>query len=837
MVAKNLNVFRLVRSGGLPEPGVMVGRAASGASMLVSGGRAVSLFVVRERGVVSGFVCVPGGGRVDEGVQVFASSVGAKAVRVEHGVLPVLVSSGEVGVLRFDGFDDSKAGVVQAGADFSSVAQVLGSSLGEGDWFGVVFRGASKVLGERRAWGRWLDSRQRTDLGRVMLGGSHATRQSVPVVCSFFAGSVRGGVTGALLEGVVSGLPGWDVSVSAVRLGRVGAGLAGLVPVVLGGLVAWWPVLVDQVFGPGSAAGLAGVRFVAYWGGWFSNVVFGLGVGLGLLWWLLLWRGVGVCLRNRVVGWLSGWMFGVPPVKLFKRRGGVRGGVETVVSGRDADYPLARRCFMAAPHQLAALVAPQAGALSGEGVVASRVVPRGLREASGALVGSGEGGVVRLSWPDVGLGVAVVGVPGSGKSVLLQHLWGAECFEKQRPSGASGAPGASNALVGFDVKDESAGEYVDWSRTAGRFCLRVDFACPNGSQIDFFGGLPVGVDKAAFVTDGFAYAFGGEEWTASKEALGMVFAGGLCLSREDVLAVSGLPGCEGVNPDGSFVHFAHVLLGGFGDVAARALFDRLVLRAGVDEGAGRAVARLRPVFDRQPRERAAFFQAPRNKLDVLRGCDWVFKPRVGVEDVVNPGLRVVFPDWSRVVCGFGDVVVMSGATSRGEVLNESAEKILSALAFYSLREAIQRECIGWDRQGRHVSLFVDELSLVAAAGGSQVVGWFRDRGRSFGVRPFFGTQYLEQLEPELARTVMTFPNLFAFKQGAAVLADGLARELSGDGSDFGGPDLLNLPLYEAVLRADVGGRRQPAVPLRVVYFSERKAEYGRVLRTTGGGLE
>lgn len=67
-----------------------------------------------------------------------------------------------------------------------------------------------------------------------------------------------------------------------------------------------------------------------------------------------------------------------------------------------------------------------------------------------------------------------------------------------------------------------------------------------------------------------------------------------------------------------------------------------------------------------------------------------------------------------------------------------------------------------------------------------------------------------------------------------MLADGLARELSGDGSDFGGPDLLNLPLYEAVLRADVGGRRQPAVPLRVVYFSERKGEYGRVLRAGGG---
>ena len=49
--------------------------------------------------------------------------------------------------------------------------------------------------------------------------------------------------------------------------------------------------------------------------------------------------------------------------------------------------------------------------------------------------------------------------------------------------------------------------------------------------------------------------------------------------------------------------------------------------------------------------------------------------------------------------------------------------------------------------------------------------------------------------------------------------------------------LLSGGLRGRVLRADVGGRRQPAVPLRVVYFSERKAEYGRVLRTTGGGLE
>src|SRR5699024_3130197 len=169
--------------------------------------------------------------------------------------------------------------------------------------------------------------------------------------------------------------------------------------------------------------------------------------------------------------------------------------------------------------------------------------------------------------------------------------------------------------------------------------------------------------------------------------------------------------------------------------------------------------------------RASLQRAPGNKIDQLLGLDHYFAP----------GRRRF--SWQRVLTEHRCVVVLTGADSAGHMMEANMEQLMSSLLMFSLRHTIERVCAGWEKQGRWVSVFADEVRTLSGSS-PDVITWLRDSGRSYGVRPHFATQYLDQLEQEVRRAMLTYPVLVGFKQNSGPVAEQLVEDFCGDGTEW-----------------------------------------------------
>jgi hypothetical protein len=273
-----------------------------------------------------------------------------------------------------------------------------------------------------------------------------------------------------------------------------------------------------------------------------------------------------------------------------------------------------------------------------------------------------------------------------------------------------------------------------------------------------------------------------------------------------------------------------VLLGGRGDDRATAL--AAAIRGSADRAAtpgdpdttnddpdsvaelGDVVDRLQPFFGAgsTPAGRRNLTESSRNKLDEL----------LAAEHWWSPARRKV--TWAQILTGHRSVVINAGPAGEGHQLTERLTGYLSAMLTFSLREAISRTCNGWREQGRSVSVFADELALLAGSS-AEVLVWLHDAGRSFGVRPYLATQRITQLPAVLAESILDYGTVCWFVQSNPDVADRAARDLSVDGSAWSPADVTNLAPYTAVVRTHVGQRRQPAAPVRVAFFEDRMGAF------------
>lgn len=753
-----------------------------------------TLVTLHDGGGLRSFVVVPEGHDADQAALHLAQAVAARAEPVEMPALGGAAVGWLVARPSSTAVRDP-----QAGADPAEVARRLAVAMRPGSWLAVLVResGRSEVRWSRR----WYEAR----LGTTM-PVHHSTGKSVTV--SFLAGGDSAFDVRSMLDQVAGSLPGFDVEV----VSRVGSMRRTVAPWLVASAVAW----VGVVVGVGWSA-LAGAAAA------LAPALVGLFVSAGR----------------------AGSMVG--RVRRFAERGEVMRPARRILPAKrphpgsgsgwldrlgGGDYPLASTSFLVGPQVVVGVVAPHAGASSGAALTERRAAPSALLDRIGPALGvAGEAAaMVHLPAESAWGGVGLAGTPGSGKSSALRSIWGWNCVERVAPSGAPGFPGARNALVAFESKPDGAAWYRRWSEGVGDDVAVIEVGDPSTWSIDLLGVPGTVEERARFFVNAMVYAFNdGAIQDRSFETLTAVLTAALCVTPAIAAAA-------GVSPEGSPLFFAHVLLGGLGDPMAVALAESLASEAARSEREagsrslpaaggpqgpfvplteiGLADQKLLPMFGGRSTEatRRSLCEAPRNKLGQLLGAEsWWSPARVKVT-------------WDQVLEHHLAVVVNTGVSTSGAVVDERLSGQMSALLMYGLRDAIQRRCSGWQEEGRSVSIFADELALLVGSS-ADVVTWLRNQGRSYGVRATFATQYPEQL-PRPVRTVfMSFDTFVWFAQTNAEVVAEAAADLSLDGSDWTAADLAGLEPFTAVVRTRLGGQRLPAVPVKVAFWEGDIASY------------
>lgn len=793
-----MRAWQLVRAGGgPPNPQTITQRARTFAAAATPGG-SVTLATLRDDMSMRSFVVMPDAHGAGEAAVHLAQTLAARAEPVAE---PPELDAAVFGVLV------ARSGQVasrdsQAGTDPSEVARRLSVSMRPGSWVAASMRAPKRS--EVRRVRRWYEHRLGTRLP------VHHTSDDQAVVMSLIAGGASADEVKSLLAQVAASLPGFDIDtkVKVVTLARSVAPWTGAT------IVSWAAGLVVSGGDP-LVAGVAGLPAALLAAGTSTGRLPSVASSLS---------------RAAHHGHLA-----APARRSWPPRSPRRGNPEPppgvgAVAPSDGDYPLAPSAFLVGPSVPVGLVAPHAGASSGAAQTERRSAPSLLLEDIGPGIGTaGEGELVHVSAADGWSGLGIIGQAGSGKSAVLRSVWGWHCLEHQRPRGVAGWPGASNALIAFDAKPDGAAAMVEWAAAAGERAVLVDVADPESWGIDIFAVPGSASERAAFLANALVYTFGSDAiGDRSYETLTNMLTAALLVTPEMARAA-------GVEAGLSPFALAHVLCGGLGDGAGVALATEFALAAAEAEREagsrslpsgesdapssaltelGKADARLSPYYGGRTSESARrnLTEAARNKLSQL----------VEVEGFWSPKRRSF--SWDAVLDGHRAVIVNTGVATSGATISERGNAQVASLLLFALRDAIVRRCSGWQAAGRSVTVFADELALIAGAS-PEVISWLRNQGRSYGVRPIFATQYPEQLLPAVRTAFLGFGTLLWFAQNDVGVVAEAAADLSLDGGEWTPAEIAGLEPFVAVLRSTVRQHRQPAVAVRLSFWESDIAGY------------
>jgi hypothetical protein len=276
-----------------------------------------------------------------------------------------------------------------------------------------------------------------------------------------------------------------------------------------------------------------------------------------------------------------------------------------------------------------------------------------------------------------------------------------------------------------------------------------------------------------------------------------------------------------VSETGSPFYYANILLGGRGDPVGIALAgaiksevarNDMVMGSGTD--LGNAAEKLQALYQgKTPAQRAQLTDAPRNKVSAILAAEsWWARPK-----------KIT---WDAILQNHMAVIMNTGITQSGDQEDDQLVSQVSAMMMYTLYEAIKRSCSGWYEEGRGVSIYADELKLLAGSSAT-VITWLRDQGRGYGVRPVFATQYPEQLSEEVRNSVMGFGTLLAFAQNNPKVVNTLVADLILSGDSWEGSDVANLPAFETIVRATVNRQRQTPFTVKIRDFWGDREQYSQ----------
>jgi hypothetical protein len=807
--------YKFTTAGSLEANPTLIRQRASVALSVAPNG---STFLTRREGaMLAHYLVMPGAGHSDP-----INAAKAVAARIEQVDAPDLSDVAALAVLRMpaDGVPGSNP---QMNAEIAAVVDAASSTLRDGEWVAVSIRrpSSSEIAGH----GRWL---QQYGVH------THHSKEANAVLVSLWAGADSVAQAQSLLQQVAGALPGFDMPRRAVAVDSKGTRL---------------------IFAGGGAAGAAYALVPNFVElalpypqlGW---CVAGVGAGGLVLSMLDKLPSRAKALRAK----LAAGLVPAPPRRLIPAQSARAARTDQMgnvtQTARSAGYPLNSEAYLVGALSPLTLVAPHAGAQSGGGSTASRSVPPQLLEAVGPLFGYADGDApVHLTDEGDWRGLMALGAAGSGKSALLQGVFG---YDAARKSGQVHRPsGKFNAQFAFDTKDgASAAEYVAWAEAAGLPVVRTaedftawaagdrrlppvvvlsvaDQGAPLG--LELFPGAPrkegeapdpsVSYNRARRATSALKYTFGAtaighQSFATLSRVLIAAFAVTEPIAREAVVE-------EGRSP----FFYAGILLGTRGDEMGVRLAQAIRSAAERDKDPDAAQAHEMLSFLYDPKvtasARSRLVEAPQNKMEQMLAAEqWWSRP--------------VRPTWKSLL-EFNATVVIDFGAKNGFLMDEEQREQLASLMLYTLHEEIKLSAAGWQEQNRMVSIYADELKHIAR-NSPDVINWARQDGRSFGVRLIVATQEPEQLEDSVRKTVMGLGTLVAFRQSEESVIRAVLGNISVDGTEWEQKDLAQLPDFHAIVRTHHGGTPLTAFTARAAYFrGMRGAEFVAAQnRATGG---
>lgn len=766
-------VYSVTRIGsGAPDPTWVAERVRSVGKSIIQVGSA-TLLAMREEDGFSCFVLCPDRGQATRLLAAnMNDSLGAKLELVDD--VPSLIRGGYA---RLVARPNGGGRATQAGGNPAAVAEFLArGGLPVGYWVAVSLRAPKR---SELSWARkWFDHQ---DVTRAV----HYSREPEALVASVFAGGDDASVAQGVVESLTSALPGFDVDAVGKSVpGRVALSAAGL---VIGAAPA---TAVDMLLhSPGLAAAAAAVPGAAV------ALVAGTGLRGSRRDVLVRSLASGVVPRPQVRR--------VPPGKPTRERT-INGQVQP---GRSGGYPLAEDVFLVNAGMVTGVVSPHHGSGSAQSVTAVREVPPALRGPIGPVIGWVGQQAVHISEGDRWAGVCAFGLPGSGKSVLVQNLFAYDLCQRER--------GKRMSMIAFENKGDGFVAYRYWMR---RFRMRghlVEVADNNTRAIELLPNTSA-VKQAEFLVSALVYYWGEDAIAArSQNTLKALLPAAVLVTDEDADTAE-LPTRM------SWVEASAILLGGRGDDSGVALAAALAQRANTtrDPELVDAVSRLALLYgDKVTRaQRATLQEAPLSKFAPLLSASGFFSP---------DRQKVTF---ARVLDKHEVLVINTGPASRGgEAPDEVMTECLSAMLMYGLYHAIRSRCRDWQTQGREVRLYSDELSLLSGSS-ARVIAWTRNQGRAHGVVDTFASQFPEQLPAEVRSTVLGFGTMFWMAQNNPDIIRQAVDDLTMDGSAWTGADLRNLERFHLIVRASVGQQPVPPVACKGGFWPE---DTGQFLRDQG----
>ena len=461
----------------------------------------------------------------------------------------------------------------------------------------------------------------------------------------------------------------------------------------------------------------------------------------------------------------------------------------------EVTYPLSENTFMLGPDVAIGLLASEASGSVETTTTNLRKPPNILRSNIGPLIGEG----VHLDARSLFTGVMVIGQAGWGKSVLVREIFGWVAASMARDVKMPGSTGANTTIVAYENKGEGADYYERWAEVAGLDMLRMDISDVTTPAIEMFPTEGDHVERARGFAESMKEAWSGDGSIqyASLETLTTIFTGALWLAE------------NGIDPNNTVLsqRYQGASVVGFASALAHPSAHDPLAAYVLERADASTQLRMSSLYGDAVTKssRMTKLDAPRNKIDVLASVDEWFDPR-------RPRAR-----WQDIIASHEALVLNLGTGSDNKIVSDEALTVVSRMLSFAMANAIKTTCNGWERAGKAIYVFADELSLLAGDTGEHIE-WMREKGRAYGVRLVFATQMLDQLSDGVRRATKNYGNVFWFAQNSDDVVDAAVRDLTLSGHAWSGADVANLPRYHAAARLNADGARQTPFTVKVDFY-------------------